>query len=51
MNVLIYGAGVLGVQVYHLIHEIPEFNISGFIDDTKEIGESIFPDQKVTENR
>jgi sugar O-acyltransferase (sialic acid O-acetyltransferase NeuD family) len=51
MNVLIYGAGVLGVQVYHLIHEIPEFNISGFIDDTKKIGESIFPDHKVTENR
>ena len=51
MNVLIYGAGVLGIQVYHLIHEIPEFNISGFIDDTKKIGESIFSDHKVTENR
>ncbi|MDC0156701.1 hypothetical protein OAK38_02965 [Verrucomicrobia bacterium] len=51
MNVLIYGAGVLGAQAYHLLHEMPEFNISGFIDDTKEIGESIFPDQKVTENR
>ena len=51
MNVFIYGAGVLGNQVYHLIHEMPEFNITGFIDDTKEIGESIFPDQKVTENR
>ena len=51
MNVFIYGAGVLGNQVYHLIHGMPEFNISGFIDDTKEIGEPIFPDQKVTENR
>ena len=51
MNVLIYGAGVLGVQVYHLIHEMPDFNISGFIDDTKEIGESILLDKKVTENR
>lgn len=51
MNVLIYGAGVLATQVYHLIHEMPDFNISGFIDDTKEIGESILLDKKVTENR
>jgi sugar O-acyltransferase (sialic acid O-acetyltransferase NeuD family) len=51
MNVLIYGSGVLAIQVYHLINEMPEFNISGFVDDTKEIGESIFLDNKVTENR
>lgn len=51
MNVLVYGSGVLGTQVYHLIHEIPEIDISGFVDDTKEIGTSIFSDLKVSENR
>ena len=51
MNVLIYGAGVLGRQVYHLINEIPEITTSGFVDDTKEIGTSIFSDLKVCENR
>jgi UDP-3-O-[3-hydroxymyristoyl] glucosamine N-acyltransferase len=50
MNVLIYGSGLLGTQAYHLISQIPDINISGFVDDTKEIGESIFPDQKVIDN-
>ena len=35
MNALVYGAGVLGTQVYHLIKTIPEICISGFIDDCK----------------
>jgi acetyltransferase-like isoleucine patch superfamily enzyme len=51
MNVFIYGAGVLGRQVYHLINNITEINISGFIDDTKEIGTSILSEHKVSENR
>lgn len=51
MNVLVYGSSVLGIQVYHLIQQIPEFVISGFVDDTKEIGTPILYDLKVSENK
>ena len=51
MNALVYGAGVLGTQVYHLIKTIPEICISGFIDDTKEIGTPVISNLKVLENR
>jgi len=51
MNVFIYGAGILGRQVYHLINEIPEISISGFADDTKPIGTSVLSDFKVSESR
>ena len=51
MNVLIYGAGVLGKQVYHLLKTQPEHNICGLIDDSQAIGTPFFPDLKVSENR
>lgn len=51
MDVLIYGAGTLGRQVYHLIKELSGISISGFIDDTKPIGTSVFPSLKISENK
>ncbi len=51
MNVLIYGAGVLGKQVYHLLKTQLDVNITGLVDDSQEIGTTFLPDLKVSENK
>ncbi len=40
-DVFIYGAGGLGREVFSMLHALPDWNVIGFYDDGKRIGDKI----------